>query len=285
MSALGKGLGALIPNKSNLNGSSVALGEDSTKGERIYYIDPSLIKANPWQPRNNFDREKLEELTESIKKHGIIQPLVVTKEHNGYQLIAGERRLRAANLSGLNEIPIIVREASDKDKLELSVIENVQRQDLNALEEAKSYKRLLEEFGLTREQVAQQVGKSTSAISNHLRLLKLPIIIQDAIVEGKISFSHAKVILSYPDKLEQIKIFKKILKNDLSVHEVSDMSKMSAEKIKERQPKDPIITSWEDKLTRSLGSKVKIEKKNDRGSIKIDFFSHEELKNLLDKLE
>ena len=277
MSALGKGLGALIPNKSDLDTS----GEDSSKGERIHYIDPSLIKANPWQPRNNFDREKLEELTESIKKHGIIQPLVVTKENNKHQLIAGERRLRAASLLGLDEVPVIVREASDKDKLELSVIENVQRQDLNALEEAKSYKRLLEEFGLTREQVA----KSTSAISNHLRLLKLPIIIQDAIREGKISFSHAKVILSYPTKLEQIGIFKKILKNDLSVHEVSDMSKKSAAKVKERQPKDPIITSWEDKLTRSLGSKVKIDKKNDKGSIKIDFFSHEELKSLLDKLE
>jgi ParB family chromosome partitioning protein len=144
---------------------------------------------------------------------------------------------------------------------------------------------LLEEFGLTREQVSQQVSKSTSAISNYLRLLKLPLVIQEAIRDGKISFSHAKVILSYTDKLEQIKIFKKILKDDLSVREVENLSKKSAEKAKERQPQDPIITSWEDKLTRSLGSKVKIDKKNDKGSIKINFFSHEELKNLLDKLE
>jgi len=282
MPALGKGLGSLIPNKTNLNDN---LSDEPTKGEKIEYIDPNLIKVNPWQPRSNFDREKLEELTESIKEHGIIQPLIVTREPSGYQLIAGERRLRAAKMLGLSEVPIIVRKVTDKDRLELSIIENVQRHDLNPLEEAESYRRLSEEFGLTREQISQQVSKSTSAISNHLRLLRLPIVIKEAISEGKISFSHAKVILSYPTKVEQIQIFKKILKNDLSVQALNELAKKSAEKVKEKTPQDPIITSWEDKLSRNLGSKVKIDKKGDRGSIKISFFSHEELKNLLDKLE
>ena len=285
MAALGKGLGSLIPNKKSTGLAGDSDGNEVASNEKIYQIDPSAVKINPWQPRSNFDREKLEELTESIKEHGIIQPLIVTKEYNGYQLIAGERRLRAAKLLNLAEVPVVIRKASDKEKLELSIIENVQRHNLSPMEEAKSYKRLLEEFGLTRDQVAKQVGKSTSAISNYTRLFKLPLVIQEAIRDGKISFSHAKVILSYTDKIEQIKVYKRILKYDLSVRELEDLLHKSTEKIKERKPQDPIITSWEDKLAKSLGSKVKIDKKGDKGFIKINFFSHEELKNLLDKLE
>jgi ParB family chromosome partitioning protein len=280
--SLGKGLGSLIPDKSKQQFSSSAQVNEQ---DVIQHLKPDLIKINPWQPRSDFDREKLEELTESIKQHGIIQPLTVTKEYDGYQLIAGERRLRAAKILGLSTVPVIVRSASDKDKLELSIIENVQRHNLNPLEEAESYQRLLEEFGLTREEISKQVGKSASVVSNYLRLLKLPIVIKEALMENKISFSHAKVILGYDDKLEQIKVFKKILKNDLSVRELEDLSKKSAELIKDREVKDPIITSWEDRLSKNLGSKVKIEKRGDKGAIKINFFSHEELKNLLDKLE
>lgn len=280
--ALGRGLGSLIPDKSkNQISSSATINEHDV----IQHLHPDNIKTNPWQPRNNFDQEKLEELTESIKQHGIIQPLVVTKEYDGYQLIAGERRLRAAKILGLSTVPVIIRDANDKDKLELSIIENVQRHNLNPLEEAESYQRLLEEFGLTREEISKQVGKSVSVVSNYLRLLKLPIVIKEALLENKISFSHAKVILGYNDKLEQIKVFKKILKNDLSVREVEDLSKKSAELTKEREVKDPIITSWEDRLSKNLGSKVKIEKRGDKGAIKINFFSYEELKSLLDKLE
>ncbi len=280
--ALGRGLGSLIPDKSkNQISSSATISEHDV----IQHLNPDNIKTNPWQPRNNFDQEKLEELTESIKQHGIIQPLVVTKEYDGYQLIAGERRLRAAKILGFSTVPVIIRDANDKDKLELSIIENVQRHNLNPLEEAESYQRLLEEFGLTREEISKQVGKSVSVVSNYLRLLKLPIVIKEALLENKISFSHAKVILGYNDKLEQIKVFKKILKNDLSVREVEDLSKKSAELTKEREVKDPIITSWEDRLSKNLGSKVKIEKRGDKGAIKINFFSHEELKSLLDKLE
>lgn len=280
--ALGRGLGSLIPDKSkNQISSSATINEHDV----IQHLNPDSIKTNPWQPRNNFDQEKLEELTESIKQHGIIQPLVITKEYDGYQLIAGERRLRAAKILGLSTVPVIIRDANDKDKLELSIIENVQRHNLNPLEEAESYQRLLEEFGLTREEISKQVGKSVPVVSNYLRLLKLPIVIKEALLENKISFSHAKVILGYNDKLEQIKVFKKILKNDLSVREVEDLSKKSAELTKEREVKDPIITSWEDRLSKNLGSKVKIEKRGDKGAIKINFFSHEELKSLLDKLE
>lgn len=287
-------MGSLIPNKKEEtaipvdNSLSTVLPLDAgavSSGERVEKISPDLIKANPWQPRNNFDRERMDELMESIKKHGIIQPLVVTKEGRNYQLIAGERRLRAAKMLGLSEVPVIVREASDKDKLELSIIENVQRHNLNPLEEAESYKRLLEEFGLSREDISKQVGKSLSAISNYLRLLKLPLIVQQALSEEKISFSHAKVILSYPDKMQQIKAYKKILKEDLSVHAIYDEAKQVAEKAREDKPKDPILTSWEDRLSRNLGAKVRIDKRGEKGSIKIDFYSHEELKNLLDKFE
>lgn len=288
MSSLGRGLGSLIPNKKTSYEEDVntqaTQDQDKISGERIQYIDPSLIKTNPYQPRNHFDPEKMEELSESIKKHGIIQPLVVTKEYDGYQLIAGERRLRAAKLLNMSEVPVIVRSASDKDKLELSIIENVQRHNLNPLEEAESYRRLEEEFGLTREQIAEQVGRSAPTVANYLRILKLPIVIQEALRENQITFSHAKAIVGYPSKLEQIKIFKKILDSNLSVHQLEDLGKKNAEKIKEEAAKDPILTSWEDRLSRNLGAKVKIMKHADKGSIKIDFFSHEELRNILEKL-
>ncbi|KKP92172.1 MAG: Stage 0 sporulation protein J [Parcubacteria group bacterium GW2011_GWA2_36_10] len=184
----------------------------------------------------------------------------------------------------MSEVPVIVRLASDKDKLELSIIENVQRHNLNPLEEAESYRRLEEEFGLTREQISEQVGRSAATVAQYLRILKLPIVIQEALRDNQITFSHAKAIVGYPSKLEQIKIFKKILDSNLSVHQLEDLGKKKADKIKEEAAKDPILTSWEDRLSRNLGAKVKIMKHADKGSIKIDFFSHEELRNILEKL-
>ncbi len=295
MPALGKGLGSLIPNKSkNVQASrdffSAKVFSDDEEtldldNKKIIYLALDKVKANPWQPRTNFDHDKLAELAESIKKHGIIQPLVVTKEAGGYQLIAGERRLKAAQILGLTEVPVIVKEASDREKLELSIIENIQRHDLNVLEEANSYKRLIEEFGLSQEDIAKQVGKSLSTISNILRLLNLPIAIKEALSEGKITFSHAKVILSYPTKQEQINIFKKILKSDLTVKQLDDLAHRTVLRDKLIKKQDPILISYEDKLTKNLGAKVHINKRGERGQIQIDFYSHEELKHLLDRLQ
>ncbi len=295
MPALGKGLGSLIPNKSkNVESSrdffSAKVFSDDEEtldldNKKIIYLALDKIKANPWQPRTNFDHDKLAELAESIKKHGIIQPLVVTKEGGFYQLIAGERRLKAAQILGLSEVPVIVKEASDREKFELSIIENIQRHDLNILEEANSYKRLMEEFGLSQEDIAKQVGKSLSSISNTLRLLNLPIAIKEALGEGKITFSHAKVILSYPTKQEQINIFKKILKSDLTVKQLDDLAHRTVLRDKLLKKQDPILISYEDKLTKNLGAKVHINKRGERGQIQIDFYSHEELKHLLERLQ
>ncbi len=283
MPSLGKGLGSLIPNK--VNKKEVRINNDLDLAHQINYLPLDEIEANPYQPRSSFDKEKLDELAESIKKYGILQPIIVSKKGHSYELIAGERRLRAAKLLNFKEVPVIIREVSARDKLELSIIENIQRQNLNPVEEGKSYKRLMEEFGLTQEEIAQQVGRGISLISSSIRILKLPIVIQEALVARQLTLSHAKIILSYPTKLEQIKIFKKILKNDLSIRQLKNISGQEIEKINERKVKDPIITSWEDKLTKALGAKVKINKKRERGDIKISFFSNEELKNILDKLQ
>lgn len=291
MSSLGKGLGSLIPNKGKTNNardyfSAQAFNNEEASGNQTVLTVPiDKVVANPWQPRSNFDHDKLNELAESIKKHGIIQPLVVTKSGDAWQLIAGERRLKAAQLLNMTEVPVIVKEASDRDKLELSIIENIQRHDLNCLEEAASYKRLMEEFGLSQEDIAKQLGKSTSTVSNMLRLLNLPIVIKEALVADKITFSHAKIILSYPGKTEQIKIFKKILHSDLTVRQLDELAHRTVLKDKNEQKKDPILVSYEDKLSKNLGAKVAIKKRGERGQILIDFYSHEELKNLLTKLQ
>lgn len=285
MSALGKGLSSLIPNKKNQNSAAaLSAAEIAAEGQKIQQVPITLIKANPWQPRSYFDRDKLEELAQSIKQHGILQPLVVTREGDGFQLITGERRLKAAEILGLTEVPVIVRSVSNRDKLELSIIENIQRHDLNPLEEANSYKRLLEEFDLSLEAIASQVAKNISTISNSLRLLTLPIVIKEALSEGRITASHAKLILSYQTKSEQIKVFKKILKSNLTVQALYDLTKKDHPRGKADQGSDPVLASWEEKLSKSLGSKTTITKRGERGQIKIDFYSHEELKNILNKI-
>lgn len=291
MSALGKGLGSLIPNKAKADKardyfSAQAFGnEEVASGEKVMTVPIDKVSANPWQPRSNFDHDKLNELAESIKKHGIIQPLVVTRVGDSWQLIAGERRLKAAQLLHMTEVPVIVKEVSDRDKLELSIIENIQRHDLNCLEEAASYKRLMEEFGLSHDDISKQLGKSVSTISNTLRLLHLPIVIKEALGANKITFSHAKIILSYPGKTEQIKIFKKILHSDLTVKQLDELAHRTVLKDKSEKKQDPILTAYEDKLAKNLGAKVAIKKRGERGQILIDFYSHEELKNLLNKLQ
>lgn len=283
-SALGRGLGALIPNGAVAKQPVVAPMHSSADqlGEHIRKVSVDEIVANPWQPRTAFDAEALKDLGESIRRYGILQPLVVSPVDNGYQLIAGERRFQAAKLVGLTEVPVIIRKAEDQEKLELALVENIQRQNLNPLDEATSYRRLMDEFSLTQEEVAKKVGKSRSSIANTLRLLQLPEVIQKAIREEKISFSHAKVLLSITDPKEQIRQMHKIIDQGLPVSQIERTT--TQVKAHARAGKDPVYASWEEKLTKRFGAKTSIRAQARGGSIELQWQSEEDLKRLLDQL-
>jgi ParB family chromosome partitioning protein len=244
------------------------------------------IRENPRQPRQYFSPAELEDLISSIKQHGIMQPLIVTRAGDGFELIAGERRLRASRALGLQTVPAIVREASEQEKLELALIENIQRQDLNAVEEAIAYKALTDEFGLTQEAVASRVGKSRSAVANIIRLLDLPDDILAALREGKISKSHARTLLSESDPGKQRQLFVSMLGGGMTVREVeARVSGSQKSKVKSQNSgKDPNIVAHENRLREILGTRVEIQEKVGKGKICISFFSKEELLELLNRL-
>jgi len=303
---LGRGLASLIPqNKSsnqaisqprddfNYFGAKPSDGNVETRhasslqaqGSGVQEIDVIRIVPNPHQPRLRFDAEKLQELSDSIKEHGVIQPLVVTKNGNQYEIIAGERRFQASKLAGLKSVPVIVRDATEQQKLELAIIENVQRHDLNAIEEAKSYLKLADEFDLSQDEVAKKMGKSRSAVANKLRLLHLPIEIQKALIEGKITEGHAKAILAIENPEKQRALFEMILKNNLTVRQTEDKTKEISVKTHTRQVSvDPESKRIEEILVGALGTKVKLAKSGDGGKIVIDYYSKEELNNILSKI-
>jgi len=290
---LGRGLGSLIPGKrttdepvSRVSETThvVAAPGDLQSSKKISL---QLIEPSKQQPRQRFDEASLSELVASIKVHGILQPLVVTALPNGrFQLIVGERRWRAAQLAGLTEVPVIVREANEQQRLELALIENIQRQDLNPLEEAAAYRRLQDEFNLTQEQVAKQVGKSRSQVANTERLLALPPVIQAALREGRITVGHAKVILSLPTQSEQEKFFASIVREGLPVH----LAELKARAIRARAQThvksagSPELRALEQSLQTKLGTRVRIRGTPQRGVIEIVFYSREELTELLAKL-
>src|SRR3989344_3518824 len=289
--SLGRGLASLIPNKLNPPADASNVSDDfnvaAGQEERVRKIEIYKIEANPLQPREYFDHGDLEDLVNSIKKHGILQPLIVTPLPAGkFQLIAGERRLKAAQILELATVPCLVRNAERLEKLELSLIENIQRADLNPLEEAKAYKKLIEEFNLTQEEVGERVGKKRTTISNPLRLLELPEPLKQALKENKISAGHAKVILSANDEKEQLKIFEKILKLNLTVRETEGEVKKVAVKshLKTVGQKDLEILEKEDALRKALNTKVAINKKGEAGTVTIDFYSLEELNDLIKKI-
>ena len=290
--SLGRGLSSLIPKKTT-NDSVVAENNHNAidpmiANARILEISPNNIKPNPRQPRHEFSHSDMQDLINSIKEHGILQPLLVTRLADGnYELIAGERRLRASQMIGLERVPVMVRTASDLEKLELALIENLQRSDLNPVEEAEGYKDLMEGFGLTQEEVAKKVGKSRAQIANMLRMLKLPTEIQKAIADGVVTFGHAKVILSAEDPKEQIKIFKRIIKDELTVAESSDEASKTVQVRNHTRIMSPESVIWEDKrkkLESYLGTKVKIKRQGKGGEIVIDFYSEEEFYDLFNKL-
>jgi ParB family chromosome partitioning protein len=248
-------------------------------------VNIELVLPNPHQPRLYFNEEKIEELANSIKQHGIIQPLIVTQKGNEYELIAGERRLQAAKRAGLSKVPVIVREIEEKEKLEMAIVENVQRHDLNAVEEAKAYQRLMDEFQMHQDEVADKMGKSRSAVANKVRLLNLPVEIQKALAEGKITEGHAKAILSVVNPEKQRALFELIVKNNLTVRQVEERTKEIVVREHQRVSHvDPAIKELEEKLIAILGTKVKVTRSGEGGKIMIDFYSQEDLNSILAKI-
>jgi ParB family transcriptional regulator, chromosome partitioning protein len=296
---LGRGLASLIPPKNKSAGNAglpqntrqeVAVSTGKAVQDDFLEVEIGKIATNPQQPRHNFNEKELQDLADSIKEHGIIQPLVVAKiAPEQYELIAGERRLKAAGLAGLEMVPVIIREESgEREKLELALVENIQREDLNVLEEARAYKKLIEEFDLTQEEIAERVGKSRSAVANKVRLLGLPIEIQRALQEGKITEGHARSILAIENPEKQRALFELILKDNLTVRQAEDKVREVTVSTHKRRVgaavQDPALKEKEDQIAQALGTKVQIKKSGGGGKILIDFYSSEELENIAAKL-
>ena len=278
--ALGRGLDALLPDIPSLE-----------NGPQDYFqCDIYLIRSNRYQPRRRFSENELDELANSIKAQGIIQPLLVKKIENGYELIAGERRLRAAKRAGMDRVPVVVKDVNESELLEMSIIENIQRQDLNPMEEAEGYQRLMGEFNLTQDQVADRVGKSRSAIANFLRLRQLPEPIKDSIVEGTLSMGHARALLGAPTPTHQTALWRTVIAKKLSVRETEALVKrLSADKKKsEKVPLSSQEIYFRDlaaDLSRHFGTKVQIKQQGQTGKVEIEFYSNDDLDRLLGLLK
>lgn len=278
-SVLGKGLGALIPDEIH-----------EKEIERLNTLPIEFIKSNDSQPRKSFDEEKIEELSQSIKEFGIIQPIIVKKISNEskYEIVAGERRWRAAKLAGLKEVPIIMKELSNREVLEISLIENIQREDLNPIEESKAYQELLNNFNLTQGELSKKLGKSRVAITNSLRLLNLDKRVQEMLVDGIVKEGHGRALLAIKDTDIQFEIAQKIVMNKLSVRETENLVKSlnKKEDIKNRNviKNNPYYKDIKDRLENFFQTKVKIDNKNNKGKIEIEYYSEEDLQRIIDIL-
>lgn len=251
----------------------------------------NLIEPNSEQPRKNFDEESLQELADSIKQYGILQPLIVQKKGSHYEIIAGERRWRAAKLAGITDVPVLIREYDKQQTMEIALIENVQRADLNPIEEAQAFQQLIQEFHLTQEEIANRVSKNRATITNSMRLLKLDSRVQDMLAEGKISSGHARALLGLEDRERQYQVAVKIIEEKLSVRDVEKLVKMMNCPPKEKKPEkgpdiDLIYRQVEDKLKSIMGTKVVINQKDkNKGRIEIEYYSQEELERLIELME
>lgn len=293
---LGRGLGALIVNTEENPASAEVLAQADAGGVRM--VPAAEIQPNPHQPRSKFDLEPLQELANSIGEHGIIQPLIVTAAGDGragYWLVAGERRWRAAQLAGLVEVPVIVREATPQQLMEWALVENVQRADLNALEEAAAYAALVEEFSLTQAEVAQRIGKSRSAVANTLRLLQLPPRVQEAVINGDITAGHARPLLALPDAAAMEDALDRIVRHSLNVRQVEELVKQLAAPREEPATPAPTrapsseqtahVRYLEDRLRSSLGTRVNLNRNEDgSGRLVIHFFNDDDLEMLYQRM-
>ena len=304
---LGKGLDALIPNKAGGPSKEPAkktrsavvkkdkpTEKDNLAAERLVKI--SSVEPNLNQPRRHFDEDALLELSESIKQYGVLQPLLVSDKKDYFEIIAGERRWRAAKMAGLKEVPVVVKEFTDQEIVEISLIENIQREDLNPIEEAMAYKRLMEEFHLKQDEIADRVAKSRTAVTNSMRLLKLSSKVQEMVIADMISAGHARALLGISDEALQETTAMKVFDEKLSVRETEKLVKnlvSPAKKVKterntaqKRERKDAIYESLEEKMKGIMGTKVSIQrKKNNKGKIEIEYYSRDELERIIDLFE
>jgi len=270
--ALGRGISALIPEK------------ESERHEKIIYVQTELVKPNPFQPREDFDTQSMEELTQSIKEKGVIQPVLVRRRGDYYELIAGERRLRACKSLGLKEIPVIIKDVEDQDSLEISLIENIQRQGLNSIEEARAYQYLIEKFQVTQEKISEVLGKARVTITNTLRLLKLPQEIQDEIRKGRLSFAHGRALLEIEDLNQQRRLAQEAIAKGLSVRELESIIKTHRPRQARRKiapgHREAYLAVMEEELQHILATKVRISKRQKRGHVTIEFYSPEDLERI-----
>src|SRR4030043_572527 len=277
--ALGKGVGALLPE----------YGQPEPK--TLLYCGIEEIIPNRSQPRKHFDESKLQELAESIKEKGILEPLLVRRTDQGYELIVGERRWRAAQKAGLKEVPVVVKEADRREVLEISLIENLQREDLNPIEAAESFKHLLEEFNIRQEDLSQRIGKDRTTITNSRRLLKLPLEVRNQLLQNRITSGHARAILSLENKEKQKELCALIIKKGLSVRETEAIVKRWSEKpkkaitpVKKRGDLESQLGSLQDSLRKYLGTKVLITPRDKKGKIEIEYYSHEDLERIVEAI-
>ena len=284
---LGRGLNALI------NTGTDTESKENAKENNEYkevFVNISLVEPNRNQPRKEFDKNALSELANSIKQYGILQPIIVQKNEDMYEIIAGERRWRAAKEAGLTEVPVIIRDYDKQKIMEISIIENIQRENLNPIEEAMAYQSLMEEYGLKHEELAERVSKNRSTITNSMRLLKLSDNIQQMIIDGKISAGHAKVLLSVENTSEQEKIAQELISKSLSVRELEKLVKQYIKPRKKKKSKDDkdyslFYKEYEDRLKDILGTKVQINTKDkNKGRIEIDYYSAAELERIVELL-
>ena len=281
---LGKGLGALFE---DVNIDSTEIEGSEANKEDINFIEIDEIAPNESQPRKTFNKEKLEELARSIKTHGVIQPIVVRKQGSHYEVVAGERRWRAARIAGLSEVPCIVRELTDEQNMLVAIIENVQREDLNPIEEARGIRAMIEDYELTQDEVAKAVSKSRPYITNALRMLKLPDAVLDMVSAGKLSAGHARAILSAKEE-EQTEIAKHVETKGLSVREAEKLSKKGLNFDRKKPGKHPTknaaVKQIESELSSVLGTKVNLSQNGNKGKIEIEYYSREELEGLIEAL-
>ncbi len=272
--ALGRGLSALIPDQP----------PEAPAGEEFQHLPLDRIEANPFQPRVEFDQEAIDELADSIREKGVIQPVLVRPQGPGFQLVAGERRLRAARQAGLSEIPVIIREISDTESLELALIENIQRRDLTAIERARAYRQLMERFDYTQADLARHLGQNRASIANTLRLLTLPEAVQGMVHEGRISPGHAKALLSLAPGTDVQEVAERAANMDWSVRQLEGLGKKTRSKKPATRPRDPNLQEIEDRLQRALGTRIRLYHRKGKGRIEIDYFSDDDLHRLLELL-
>ena len=288
---LGKGLDALIPQSVEVENNVERKTETENK-DQILWVKLSRLEPDPEQPRKDFGEDEINELADSIKTHGVFQPLLVQKKDRGYMIVAGERRWRAAKIAGLHEVPVIVREWNEQEKVEIQLLENLQRQKLNPIEEGQAYKRLLSDYGLKQDELGERIGKNRVTITNAMRLLKLDQRVQQMVIEGKLRQGHARSLLPITDGEKQYEMAQRIFDEEMTVREIEKMVRDFVKPPKKKEIKkdnealDLILRKYEDEIRESIGAKISIKAKdNKRGRIEIEYYSPEELEELVKKLK